>query len=1240
MLAARRPAPAALFFVVPRGYRVARHQLIEIEELVTMRCFEHRGTGSAKFWWVSRDGAVVTVRFGRAGTAGQTRVKELADEAAAIAHVEGLASEKVAKGYVEVAAGAAAPVPGPVVSGPDVPAGGATEEPVVSRDEDVLVLPAQWMRKVQPRRGGRVGGSLPRLAGAVAKAGALMEAKRTERAEVLAAPRSDGELVAAAEGFLDGSRVTPLGAAAAVVASAHACEHREFGQLAVLADGWIAAHGLTFATRAVAEAAGLDVRRRGYSSPDKQENLRRVTPADRGGRWSFDPWLPLAERVRARLAVADDDGYEQARQALAGYRSTVQRTITTYLMPTESPWADEDCGADLYRIELVGFAVSTPEQWDRLAGKIDAADLSLRGGLLATLLDAVGPAVTPHLIGILNNRNAYTDQRRTVIGGLALIPTDEAFGALLLQADDKPAAAGLSEAMQRFPVRALRLLGTAAADPGGNRGPAAELLRRHVTANPEVAGAALPSLPELVRWQVEPILASLSTVPQTPAGSLHPLLVTPPWTRARAVAAPVVVTGLTAPDVPRLCWAPGEREALVPQFVEPGPEDAAGLERWEQEAAKLREGRMSHAADEEKFFVGAPRSLALELLPGWRPTSFWSPGWTLPRLLLRFGADAIPVVVRRNRERGSLDVYGPLLLPAEGAEVAALMADWLDRLKAVRWIAVSWLRRHPQAAARDLVPAAVGPVGAERRAAEQALRVLVAAGHADVVRAAAADHGTAAASAVEPLLSADAAEAVPARLPDLPPWIVDAGALTPVLSRDRRHALPPEAVRHLCTMLAMSRLGLPYPGLAAVRETLDPVALAEFGWSLFTAWESAGFPPKQSWVLEALALIGDDDTVRRLSPVVRAWPGAGGHARATIGLDVLYAIGSELALIHLHAISRKVRFEALKYGADSRVRAVAAELGLTSDQLADRLVPDFGLNDRNTLTLDYGPRRFVVTFDEQLKPLVMDEDGRRRKELPRPGANDDEALATAAYRRFSALKKDLRSVAADQVRRLEEAMVTRRRWTGAEFRRLLVGHPLMVHLARRLVWVTYRADGTVGTAFRVAEDGSLADVDDKAFTLADDDVAGVAHPVDLEADLSGWTALFLDYEILQPFPQLHRPVWRLTAEQAAQRTLPEFVGVAVPVDRLMKLERRGWWGRSVPMDAGIQTTMECDLPGPGGLDFPLDPGISVNDVYDQPGQIFRDVRLTGVENFAALDPVIVSELLCDLHYLVDGGSLR
>ena len=43
----------------------------------------------------------MTVRYGRIGSAGQSRTKRLADEAAAVRHAEDLVREKTGKGYVE-----------------------------------------------------------------------------------------------------------------------------------------------------------------------------------------------------------------------------------------------------------------------------------------------------------------------------------------------------------------------------------------------------------------------------------------------------------------------------------------------------------------------------------------------------------------------------------------------------------------------------------------------------------------------------------------------------------------------------------------------------------------------------------------------------------------------------------------------------------------------------------------------------------------------------------------------------------------------------------------------------------------------------------------------------------------------------------------------------------------------------------------------------------------------------------
>ncbi|MFO0968606.1 MAG: DNA ligase [Gemmataceae bacterium] len=65
------------------------------------RYFEYVEGTSSKFWEVSQSGADMTTRWGRIGSAGQSKTKTFADEAAAARQVEKLIAEKVEEGYVE-----------------------------------------------------------------------------------------------------------------------------------------------------------------------------------------------------------------------------------------------------------------------------------------------------------------------------------------------------------------------------------------------------------------------------------------------------------------------------------------------------------------------------------------------------------------------------------------------------------------------------------------------------------------------------------------------------------------------------------------------------------------------------------------------------------------------------------------------------------------------------------------------------------------------------------------------------------------------------------------------------------------------------------------------------------------------------------------------------------------------------------------------------------------------------------
>ncbi|RKR86860.1 putative DNA-binding WGR domain protein [Micromonospora pisi] len=1225
--------------------------------MAAVRSFELVAGTSAKFWEISLDGVEVTVRYGRLGTVGQTQHKSFGSAPTAAAHMDKLVAEKLKKGYAE---SAASDGPTPAVAAPggssatkrsgdgtvgeltpaarNATASAARDEAQPPVDEQTFVVPPSWYRSRHPRRGGPGVAAVRLDPSASAAAEALLSQHRDGIAIGLAHPQSEPELVAAAESFLaDAPDRTPLGATVVATALyAHLdWDWRSHNPLKVLRDAWIRDHGLEFAVRALMEFPTLWCGGPEYGTDGKITigPLRR-TPARLARTYGYHPETGLAERIRAVLAGAPDHEYAAIVEILAGYREygIQHRVVTSFLVPTRTDWVDEDCAAvaalaDKTLATRLLNSVSTPEQLALLRAHVEPYTVVSSATNLNTLVEGIGPAAAEVLAEWLDQ--PYAEEQRRMLSILAVLPTDEAFQVLLDRADAKYTPAAILEAAGRFPVRAMRLLASSA----DNR-TCAELLRTHVAAQPEVAQQLLPSLPVDAAQRVRRLLEQ-TTVVEAPVEALPRLLVDPPWSRKRTTRKPVVIGGLSCPDQPTIGWEPGERESWA------APEAVAGWlhldKRWEQLANRQGVGEL-RSFDQISFFTNAPEELARPLVMAWRlPEDTWGSGSVARIIAGRFELDALSTVVDAAR-RAPAAAAGALL-PYASPEIAKLMASWLSRLKSARSVALAWMTRHPAAASRALVPLALGPAGTARREAEQSLIALAEAGHRGKVTTAAQGYGAAAAEAIETLLATDQLEVLPARMPTLPEW-AEPKVLARVLLRDGSGALPATAVRHLLTMFAISSPAAPYPGVALVREVCQPASLAEFGWSLFQRWLDAGAPSKNGWAFEALALVADDETVRRLAPLIRAWPGEGGHTRAVNGLDVLAAIGSDLALMHLNAIAQKVKFRGLRERAEEKVLAVAASLELSPEQLADRLVPDCGLDAAGSATLDYGPRRFLVGFDEQLKPYVSDQDGKRRKELPKPGANDDPELAPAAYQRFAALKKDVRTIAADQIRRLEQAMVLRRRWPVAEFRQYFLSHPLLWHIVRRLVWGRYDESGTIIGALRVAEDRTFADLNDDPLGLPDEAVVGIAHPIHLGQSLPGWAELFADYEILQPFPQLGREVFELTEAERDQPRLARFEGCRMPTGKLLGLERRGW-RRSAPEDAGHQGWLLRELPDDREVVIDLDPGIAVGAIDIFPEQTLDRIWVSGTRDgywrtepelrFGDLDQVTISEIIRELR---------
>ena len=606
-----------------------------------------------------------------------------------------------------------------------------------------------------------------------------------------------------------------------------------------------------------------------------------------------------------------------------------------------------------------------------------------------------------------------------------------------------------------------------------------------------------------------------------------------------------------------------------------------------------------------------------------------------------------------------------VLALVEAPEAAPAMLEVLMNSKAPV-VAAEWFAQHPLHTAVGLAPVAMGS-GKVAEAARDQLQRLRRSGQQDVL-AAALPHLAENEREWLQREIIDHREELLEDLPreEMPPALAEAlQALKPIKATAwlQSASLPPIKVTGKKLALAdvervLSALkdasfenGVSSSALAALlKQHADATSLDAFAWKLFEQWLSMGAASKDKWALGAVGHIGGDASVLKLTPLIRDWPGESQHQRAVFGLEVLRAVGTDTALMSLNGIAQKLKFQGLKEKAKVMMEGIAQARGLTREQLADRIVPDCGLDEMGGRIFDFGPRQFKFVLGAEMKPLVRDAAGKVKPDLPSPNSSDDKDKAEAAIAAWKLLKKTLKEVLKIQAERLEDAMITGRRWAPQEFEMLLVKHPLMVNLARQLVFGCYDGQGGVQSTFRITEDQSLADSNDDPCDLPGAGSIGVVHPAHLdEAAKSAWGQVLSDYEIIPPFQQLGREICRPEPGDLDLTSITRFKGPKIPGITVYGILERCHWVKDTPADAGGFMQHSKFFPAANVTAFIQYTGMSIG-YYEEPQEIEAVYFVPGHVKpdwwgnhdnklpIKAVDPVVVSEVLRLVHAIVAKGE--
>lgn len=1117
-----------------------------------MRRFEFAEGSSQKFWEIELRGPEFDVRWGRIGTSGQAQTKTFASDAKAQAEHDKLIKEKTGKGYVEVGASAssaprvsaptpaptpiAAPSPAPIASPPIT-----AEMPTPAANvafSDLSTWPASLREHVLPRP-------------------AWSKAPKVDAKATWKRLRDRSHAASATD------KTIPLQQRAlehlAQVSPAQGTFEVEVG-LGLLStslphdviDHWFVHGGAEHALRCFVEAFGT----------------KRWE--ERGGEQ-----LLAATRLSEHFASLPPE----ERQKLALIAGAAR--FAHYVFP-ETGEADRAVQAGTNDVRsLAGIA----DESSLLAIGRLSYTYGLRVGptwnertllpLLTTWLAVFGLALVPALESLLKTVETEADSQalRDIVQVLAFIGSPRAFEVLSEHADERAFVGMLREAAMRLPHVALPILALRATQRGAVAMPCKAILTQVLESAGDSLEALVEALPSAPKKLVMELRAKANVaVEEASEAELPSWLVTPPWEVKLTKATATALSLKVLPYEPTIVWPKGLRENWAARIRRrTGPINY--LKQWgisedlakrlaerdepsdEAEAKQVIAALPSSFSPWEENLVGLPPRLTRKLMRlhahrQWFGTDLFC------KELATDGLDALDVVLPFAKHHPNIGLA--ILLPVGLPELAAEAAVQL--LKAKRdpaHSAIDWLKLHPEAAAMGLIPNAVGKPGKARDGAEKALRFLAQEGHASVVLAVAARYGEAALQVVKEAMDANPAAQTPTKIPPLPDLVRPASLPRLVLAATGK-ALPASAMNVVLKTLQLSTLEAPYACLPLLKELTTSASRGALAWELFQAWLVAGAPSKEGWCFTALGHFGDDACARNITPLIRVWPGEAQHQRAVTGLDVLAMIGTDVALMNLHGIAQKLKFKGLQEKARGKIDDIARARGFTADELADRLVPDLGLDEDGSLTLDFGPRQFRVSFDESLKPLLK-EGEKVLTDLPKPKKEDDAERSKEATETWKALKKDAKVIAQQQVLRLETAMCSRRFWSEEVFRRFLAEHALVKHLVVRLAWGAYDNAGKLVCVFRLAEDGTFANADDETITLPEGAQIGVVHSLEVNSvDQAKLGQTFADYKLLQPFKQLGRETYVLSEAELEKGIISRWSGKKVATGKVLGLESRGW----------------------------------------------------------------------------------
>jgi hypothetical protein len=467
--------------------------------------------------------------------------------------------------------------------------------------------------------------------------------------------------------------------------------------------------------------------------------------------------------------------------------------------------------------------------------------------------------------------------------------------------------------------------------------------------------------------------------------------------------------------------------------------------------------------------------------------------------------------------------------------------------------------------------------------------------------------------------------------------------------------LAPQAVRYLLYRQSRAKNIRADVEAKPLFAMIDRKTSGEFALKVLEMFCGSDMAAEDRWALTVAGLLGDDRIVPPLMQQIRKWIDNNRGKLAEYAAQALALLGGDVALCAVDSLSIRYRSKQKNVGkAAAEAFAEAAErMGLSVDELGDRVVPWLGFEPGQPRLIAEGDKRIEIRIGTDLK-LDLRDLAKDKKIGSLPGG-----ISAAVKAEFKDLGVTLREILKGQLPRLENLMVRQYRWPVSKWSELYLVHPILFPFTTRLAWGLYGGDGKLQKLFRALEDRTLTNDNDDSVDLPLKEkhekhgaTIGIVHPLELSGEQrQAWMSHLADYNVESPFLQMERPVVYPAADEVDMKFSSKFAGTDLNgLTFKGRAERLGWHRGSVIDGGGIACYCKS-FPGAGadallsldGMYIGIDMYTSVklerlcfvkagsvkfaSYVYDEPSEA-QDERLIA---FGQVPPIVFSETLGDLE---------